>query len=141
MIVTESKLVDSYFQKQSYLKTIECLEHTLIAGHSKEILDKFPQMVAEYPKHASGLHNLYEFVLQTGLITQLKEAWKKWIENTGDSYLKHLNNDEKMITAIRLIVDLKVLSDRIVEESLNNDISIKMTGRFSFDSFLNRNGN
>ena len=77
---------------------------------------------------------------QTGLQQELKSAWKQWIEATGDKYLENPNTEAQLVQAVKLVINHKLLTDRILLEAFTDDKNLKLSTKISFEAFLNRSG-
>ncbi|CDW72810.1 cullin-4b isoform 2 [Stylonychia lemnae] len=138
IIENESLIVKLYLNERTLDLTLNTLEQVLIKDHIQQILEKgFAQLV--HSSNFETLTLLYNFLLETKLLTNLKTQWVLFIRQEGQALLQSIKFDEKSstIVAVKKIFELKELTDKILAECFQNKDDFRYAQREGFESFLN----
>lgn len=144
IIQIEGKLAHFYLQAGTFLKLVELLEARLIADHQSKILQGLPSLLDDgWLQNERAVQTLFEFFDQTGLIPELLKAWKKFIEDNGNqafAKVRQETSQERLVTAIRQICDLKEKTNLITSKCFSNNQAVLAAQKNAFEVFLNVEG-
>ena len=69
---------------------------------------------------------LYSYMTDSELLPKMKDAWAKYIYEKGMYYLKNIKpTRESVMDVVGQIIDLKILTDQVIEDCFQNDLALR----------------
>lgn len=136
----EDEMVDKYLCKKSFALNNTCVyEFMLNVCHTDLLKNAIPSLLNERKYEALLL--LYSYMYDTKLLPQMKFYWSQYIYERGVYYLKGLQTTrESVVKVVSQIIDLKVLTDTVLDHCFQNDIAFRNAQIQSFQEFFNQQG-
>ena len=112
----EDELMEQFFDNASFTLNNSCIYEFMIKNCHEEILKSGLSCLLNERKYES-LTLLYSYMHDTELMTQMRDAWSNYIYERGNYYLKGIKcSRESIMEVIGQIIDLKILSDTVIED-------------------------
>lgn len=136
----EDALMEKYFDNLSFSLNNSCIYEYMIKNCHDEILKSgLPSLLNE--RKYKEIVLLYSYMHDTDLLLQTKEAWAQYIYDRGIYYLKAIKpSRESILQVIGQIIDLKILTDTVLDECFQSNVSLRNAQIQSFQEFFNHQG-
>jgi len=136
----EDYLIENYLDTLSFSLVNSCVYEYMIKNCHQELLNSgLPGLLNSRQYHSIIL--LYSYMHDTELLPQLKAAWSQYIHDRGVYYLKGLKPSRQSVMAVvGQIIDLKILTDTVINDCFQRNISLRNAQMQSFQEFCNKQG-
>lgn len=136
----EDYLIEHYLDTLSFSLVNSCIYEYMIKNCSADLLNSgMPSLLNA--RQYDSLVLLYSYMCDTDLLPQLKKAWQQYIHDRGIYYLKGLKPTRQSVMAVvGQIIDLKMLTDKVINDCFQRNISLRNAQMQSFQEFCNQQG-
>ena len=129
--------MEKYFDNLSFSLNNSCNYEYMIKNCHEEIL-KSGLLCLLLDRKYTQIIVLYSYMHDTDLLVQMKEAWAQYIYDRGMYCLKALKpTRESILQVVGQVIDLKILTDTVLDECFQSNVSLRNAQIQSFQEFFN----
>ena len=136
----EDYLIENYLDTLSFALVNSCIYEYMIKNSYRDLLNSgLPSLLNA--RQYESIVLLYSYMHDTELLPELKKAWQQYIHDRGVYYLKGLKPTRQSVMAVvGQIIDLKILTDTVINDCFQRNVSLRNAQMQSFQEFCNKRG-